>query len=139
MLAWPLAVRPIAAVELRLFMAFWASLALRPSRPFEPTPPVGRIRSARSVGTENCINAISAPNRRRLNSSVVYLAKFAPLKRIEFRNHQLCTIQKIYEVDLLNCLKCQAKMWVVVFIEECDVVKNKYRPPLIRRVMPESG
>ena len=50
----------------RLSLIGFAPKALRLSSSIEPTP--FGLRSARSVGTENCINAISAPNRRRLIS-----------------------------------------------------------------------
>lgn len=52
----------IVAVEHLLSLAFPATLALRLSRPFEQTPPQGAAVTLRLVfGTDNCINAISAP------------------------------------------------------------------------------
>jgi len=32
-------------------------------------------------------------------------------------------IQKIYEVDPLNCLKCQGRMKIIAFIEDEEVIE----------------
>ena len=62
--------QPIGQRDERLSLIGFAPKALRLSNSIEPTP--FGLRSARSVGTENCIqaspDAISAPNRRRLIS-----------------------------------------------------------------------
>jgi len=60
-LTWPSAIRPIVAVEHLLYLAFPAPLALRLSRPLEQTPPQGAAALRLVFGTDNCINAISAP------------------------------------------------------------------------------
>ena len=51
----------IVAVEHLLYLAFPAPLALRLSRLFEQTPPQGAAALRLVFGTDNCINAISAP------------------------------------------------------------------------------
>ncbi len=46
------------------------------------------------------------------------------LTDMAFRKNWAQLIQKIYEVDLLTCLKCQGSMRVIAFIEHGDVIKK---------------
>jgi len=65
----------------------------------------------------------------------------------EFRRNWARLIQKIYEIDPLTCPKCQAKMRIIAFIEDEEVIKKilkhlglweiKQRPPPKLTARPE--
>ena len=67
----------------------------------------------------------------------------------DYRKNWARLIQKIYEVDLLTCPKCQGRMRIISFIEDEEVIKKipkhlglwdvKARPPPRANSPPESS
>jgi len=66
----------------------------------------------------------------------------------EYRKNWARLIQKIYEIDLLTCPKCQGQMRIISFIEDEEVIKKilkhlglweiKTRPPPRPNALPKA-